>query len=134
MTVPSVRPRVVSKNGFHLFVMNKNTAYCGLNCRECNAYIATMNDDDELRTSVAKKWDSPDYLVSKEDINCIGCRIEPGAHFKWCGSCAVRKCASERGVETCAHCDDYVCSTLKEWLTMAGDEARERLEKIHAAL
>jgi len=30
--------------------------------------------------------------------------------------------------------DDYVCNTLKEWLTMAGDEARERLEKIHAAL
>ena len=114
--------------------MNRNIAYCGLNCAECDAYTATISDDDELRTNVAKKWDSPDYPVSKEDINCIGCRIEPGAHFKWCGSCTVRKCASERGVETCAHCDDYVCSTLKEWLTMAGDEARERLEKIHAGL
>lgn len=28
-------------------------AYCGLNCEECKAYIATVNDDDELREKVA---------------------------------------------------------------------------------
>lgn len=114
--------------------MNKNIAYCGLDCTECTAYIAKVNNDDELRISTAKKWSTPDYPVSKDDIDCVGCKIESGEHFKWCSECNLRQCASRRGVETCAHCDAYVCDALKEWLTMAGHEARERLAKIHAAL
>ena len=27
-------------------------AYCGLNCKTCEAYIATINDDDEMRKKV----------------------------------------------------------------------------------
>ncbi len=114
--------------------MSENTAYCGLNCVECPAYIAKMTNDDELRLNTAKRWNSPDFPVSKEDINCVGCKIEGEEHFKWCDKCSIRACAGKRNVETCAHCDDYICDSLKEWLTIAGDEARERLEKIRAAL
>ncbi len=32
------------------------SAYCGLNCEECEAYKATINNDDELREKVAKEW------------------------------------------------------------------------------
>ncbi len=31
-------------------------AYCGLNCETCQAHIATINNDDELRKEVSRKW------------------------------------------------------------------------------
>ena len=36
--------------------MNKMIAYCGLNCEKCDAYIATINNDQELRKKTAKLW------------------------------------------------------------------------------
>ncbi len=31
-------------------------AYCGLDCGKCDAYLATINDDQELREKTAKLW------------------------------------------------------------------------------
>ena len=90
-------------------------AYCGLDCTECPAHLAWKTDDDELRKKQAAEWGSPDYPITAEEINCVGC-------------------ASERGVETCAHCDDYGCDTLEGWLSQAGDELRQKLERLRAAL
>ncbi|MFW9907658.1 MAG: DUF3795 domain-containing protein [Candidatus Thorarchaeota archaeon] len=109
-------------------------AYCGLDCEECPAFVARINNDNKLRVETQKKWDSPQYPVSIEDINCEGCKVENGIHFRWSSQCIVRACASQKGVETCAHCKDYICNTLSTWLMQAGDSARERLENIHAAL
>ena len=35
--------------------MNEYIACCGLNCETCEARIATINDDNELRKKVAKE-------------------------------------------------------------------------------
>ncbi|MFW9808292.1 MAG: DUF3795 domain-containing protein [Candidatus Thorarchaeota archaeon] len=109
-------------------------AYCGLDCAECPAYLAWKNDDDKLREKQAREWSSPEYPLSAEDINCVGCKTDGEPKLKFCGSCCVKACASKRGEETCAHCDDYGCDTLEEWLAQMGDEQRQRLEKMRAAL
>ncbi len=109
-------------------------AYCGLNCSECPAYIAKRTDDDELRAKTAAKWSGPEFPVSPEDINCDGCKTENGAQYKWCGSCQVRSCAEQRGVKTCAHCDDYNCEKLQGLLGLIGEEAKNRLDEIHGSL
>ena len=31
-------------------------AYCGLDCEKCDAYLATIHDDQELREKTAKLW------------------------------------------------------------------------------
>ena len=36
--------------------MKNFIAYCGLDCESCEARIATLNNDDELRRKVAKYW------------------------------------------------------------------------------
>jgi len=36
--------------------MEKLIACCGLNCATCEARIATVNNDDELRQATAEKW------------------------------------------------------------------------------
>nr|KXH71937.1 MAG: hypothetical protein AM325_02000 [Candidatus Thorarchaeota archaeon SMTZ1-45] len=109
-------------------------AYCGLECSTCPAHIAWMTDDNELRKKQAVEWGSPDYPLTAKDINCVGCKVEGEPKFKFCDACGVRSCASERGVKTCAHCEEYGCDILESWLAHAGDKPRELLEKIRAGL
>jgi hypothetical protein len=60
--------------------MEKLIACCGLNCMTCDARIATVTNDNELRAITAAKmkahYNLPD--ISTEMINCTGCR-EDGA-------------------------------------------------------
>ena len=57
--------------------MNNYIAYCGLNCETCDARIATVNNDDELRKKVAKEWSELNKVtITLDMINCTGCRIE----------------------------------------------------------
>ena len=87
--------------------MNKFIAYCGLNCEACEARIATINSDDELRRKVAALWSELNAAeITPELINCSGCRI-PGVKTPFCDSlCPIRQCAMSRGVETCGNCSE----------------------------
>ena len=90
-------------------------AYCGLNCEECEAYIATINNDDELREKVAKEWSILNKVeITKEMINCEGCRAN-GKKFPFCDKlCPIRICGKEKAVETCGDCENLkTCQKLK---------------------
>ncbi len=53
-------------------------AYCGLDCEKCDAYLATINDDQALREKTAKLWaELNNAPVLPEHINCEGCRFVP---------------------------------------------------------
>lgn len=87
--------------------MEKVIGCCGLNCAACDARIATLADDNELRSKTAEKW-RVHYNVpsmSPEMINCTGCR-EPGAKLGHCAECAIRNCAIEKNYHTCADCPE----------------------------
>lgn len=36
--------------------MNKMIAACGIDCAQCSACIATINNDNELRAKTAAEW------------------------------------------------------------------------------
>lgn len=94
--------------------MKKLIGYCGLDCEKCDAYIATINDDQALREKTAKLWaELNNAPILPEHINCQGCRVE-GAKTVFCDSlCAVRQCALEKGVATCGDCPDLgKCPTV----------------------
>lgn len=38
--------------------MKDKLGCCGLNCEKCDAKLATVNDDDELRKKTSKLWSS----------------------------------------------------------------------------
>ena len=46
-------------------VMKQLIACCGLDCENCAARIATVNNDDELREKTAKEWS---VLINKPEI------------------------------------------------------------------
>ena len=119
--------------------MEKFIAFCGLNCEECEAYIATKNNDIEKKKKLAEDW-SKAYktTILPEDINCDGCTFE-GKHIGYCNMCNIRKCASSKNVKNCALCNEYPeCNTLNDFLKMIPEEGsskiKSNLEKIKAGL
>lgn len=118
--------------------MGKNIAYCGLDCNECPAYLATQKDDDNERQKVADMWSkmlNDEY--EKEDINCDGCHLKEGRLWGRCLNCEVRQCGQEKAVETCGHCSDYSCEKLDNRLKgffKWEAAARENLEAIQQHL
>ena len=55
--------------------MKNMIGYCGLDCEKCDAYLATINDDQALREKTAKLWvELNNAPILPEHINCEGCR------------------------------------------------------------
>ncbi len=85
--------------------MEKLIACCGLNCATCEARVATIANDNELRVQTAKKWKTQFGAdITPEMINCTGCR-EAGAKFAHCAECEIRNCLKSKDFETCADCE-----------------------------
>ena len=94
--------------------MRPNIAYCGLDCEQCDAYIATLHDDQALREKTARLWAELNHApILPEHINCQGCRAD-GAKTVFCEQlCAVRRCARQRGADTCGDCPEMEsCPTV----------------------
>ncbi len=87
--------------------MKDMIAYCGLDCEKCDAYLATVNDDQALREKTAKQWaELNNAPILPEHINCEGCRVD-GMKTVYCDSlCGIRQCALKKGVATCGDCSD----------------------------
>ena len=87
--------------------MKEWIAYCGLNCELCDARIATLHNDDALREKTALLWSRLNGAQIMPDmICCTGCRTD-GPKTVYCSTlCPVRKCAREKGVETCGECGE----------------------------
>ncbi len=107
-------------------------AFCGLDCEQCEAFIATRKDDDALRAAVAERW-ARQYgaPIKPEHINCTGCS-SAGVRTYHCEQlCEVRKCAVRRSVGTCAECTDFPCGPLEKILAQA-PQARKALEELRS--
>lgn len=94
--------------------MKKMIAYCGLDCDSCEARIATVRGDDALRAEVARLWSELNGAdITKDMINCDGCRAD-GRKTPFCESlCPIRQCALQKAVGTCGDCGDMArCEKL----------------------
>ena len=102
--------------------MEKMIAYCGIVCSECDAFIATQNDDDAKRKEVTALWKKEfNFDVKPEDINCDGCLATTDRLWGYCHACEIRKCGQGKGVENCAYCDEYPCHKLVKFFQRLGD-------------
>ena len=112
----------------------KQIAYCGLICTDCTAYIATQNDDDDMRKATAADWTKRyNHQFKIEDINCDGCITGTDRVVGQCLVCTVRKCGREKGVANCAYCEEYICDELGKYFAMA-PVMKENLEEIRKGL
>lgn len=88
--------------------MEEMIGYCGYSCHLC----AARSEDPELRKKLVDGWrrifGHESYTV--ENVRCDGCRSEGRIADM---SCKARPCAIERGVESCAECDDFPCDKMR---------------------
>ncbi len=113
--------------------MAKLMAYCGMECGECPAYLATQSNNLEMKAQVAAFMNQKlgaKYQAS--DINCDGCttnqRLVPH-----CKACEVRISAVDRKVANCAVCDSYGCEKLTKLHAMIPPTAKQNLEALRKA-
>jgi hypothetical protein len=61
--------------------MDKLISACGLDCLNCECFLATRSGDQQKKEDIAQRW-SEIYQseITADDINCVGCMNE-GIHF-----------------------------------------------------
>ena len=108
--------------------MDKLIACCGLDCSKCEARIATINNDDVLRIKVAKEWSKlNNVLITKEMINCLGCRTE-GVKTPFCDQmCEIRRCVINKKINTCGDCAKLDSCDKIKLIISTNKEARKNL-------
>ena len=88
--------------------------YCGLNCEKCDAFIATISNDQSLKEKTAELWSKLNNVkITPDQISCEGCKNN-GIKTEYCSNlCEIRKCAIEKNKANCGRCIDlYKCSKL----------------------
>jgi hypothetical protein len=105
--------------------------FCGIDCGECKAYVATKDNDALMKKLVAEEWSKfYGHEVKPEDINCVGCVVVEGPHIGYCDVCEIRNCGVQKKVENCAYCIEYGCGKL-ETVHSRSSKAKDTLEQIH---
>ena len=92
---------------------NKLAAPCGLYCGVCSVYVADTNNDIGLKEKIA-----PVYGVTVEELQCDGCNSD--RLFKYCRTCSIRDCVTQKGFEGCYQCRDFPCKFTEAFPTEAG--------------
>ncbi len=97
--------------------MSTLIAACGLDCAQCEAYLATQAEDLLALEWLAKKWSEEFNApgLTADNIQCDGCMAD-GRKIGHCTECQFRLCAIERGLNSCAACSDYPCENLAGFL------------------
>jgi len=105
-------------------------AFCGIDCGECKAFVATQNEDAEMKRVVAEEWSKLyGHQMKPEDINCVSCVVVDGRHVGYCAICEIRTCGAKKKVQNCAYCIEYKCGKLEKIHTRS-PKAKDRLEQV----
>ena len=110
--------------------MKEMIAFCGLDCEKCEARIATINDDNNLRKKVADKWSKLNNIeILPEHINCLGCRGEGPKTYYCSDLCEIRKCAMSKKLESCGKCAEMNSCKIISAVLENSDEAKQNLKE-----
>ena len=111
--------------------MEELISKCGINCLECSAYKATIQNSDDLRKKTAEEW-SKQFGTQFEykSINCLGCQSnDEDKLFRHTKTCAIRLCGIDKNYTTCAECSDFGCSKVQE-VWKYDNTLKQRLESL----
>ena len=112
--------------------MDEMIAFCGLNCLDCEAFIATQAKDHIQLERIAKKWtEQYNTKLSAKDILCDGCQSLSDQLCVHCDICEIRRCGQKKKLDNCSRCDDYPCDRLDSFFQVA-PQSREALEILRA--
>jgi hypothetical protein len=85
--------------------------YCGYSCHLCGARSKDPKTRQQLVDGWRKYFGHQNYTA--ENVQCDGCRSK-GRHADQ--QCTVRPCAEEKGIKSCAVCDEFACAKIRPLL------------------
>lgn len=109
--------------------MKQLIACCGLDCESCDARVATVTNNNELREKTAQEWSKLNGIpeITADKINCMGCRVD-GVKTVYCGDmCEIRKCVNKKGFNTCGDCKELNKCKIVGAIFEHSPEAKENL-------
>lgn len=87
---------------------------CGGHCGGCLDYLAYIKNDEELKKQLAEEFSKELGMdIKPKDVGCLGCHGT--IHKPWCASCSIQRCTEEKGILTCAFCDQFPCEELEKY-------------------
>ena len=88
--------------------MTEMIGYCGYNCHLC----AARSDDPAVRQRLVEGWRKifGHEHYTAENVKCVGCLSDGRVADQ---QCQARPCAKQKGVESCAYCDEFPCDKMK---------------------
>lgn len=93
---------------------------CGYRCDLCLAYKPNVDKEPLNQQKLSDGWFTYfGFRIDPPNIICDGCMAENPKLIDQ--NCPVRACVIEKGLESCASCDQYVCDTLKERIVLYED-------------
>lgn len=88
--------------------------YCGHDCSRCITYLATINNDEKLKTHTQEFYKSQfGYDVSIDQVHCLGGRSSE--IFVLCRGCPFIKCSKEKNISACVDCEVYPCEKISSY-------------------
>ena len=97
--------------------MDTIPARCGYRCDLCPAF------KDNVRGPEHQQWVSDGWYkyygfrIPPDRICCDGCWAEDSTYPNRIDTdCPVRPCVIEKGLESCAQCNEYICEKLRQRL------------------
>ncbi len=108
---------------------------CGLDCRQCDVYAATVHGDQAARLRAAKLFEPTarehwglatlDPLI----LDCRGCRSGCVQHQGY-GRCPIPGCAQSRGLVSCGQCGEWTTCPKVGGVLADEPQARANLQAI----
>lgn len=106
--------KILERYWITLTKKNDIPCFCDHDCARCVTYLATVNNDNELRKQSQQFYkETFGFEIPLEDIHCLGGRSDD--IFKLCLDCPWMKCCRERSLDACSECGEYPCKPLAEY-------------------
>ncbi len=100
--------------------MHPILARCGNRCDLCLAYRPNIEKNPSNQQKLSDGWFKYfGFRIEPADIICNGCLGAQPESIDL--SCPIRPCVIEKGFDSCAHCDEYVCEKFKERIVVYED-------------
>lgn len=113
-------------------------AYCGVDCKTCDVFKATIHGDGEARRRAAKQFEKTARehwgmkTLDPTVLDCKGCRAGGKQHHGY-GRCPMRPCAQKRGLASCGLCPEWETCTLLRGVFADEPQAENNLRRVAQA-
>ena len=103
----------------------RDIAFCGLYCPMCSFRVG--HETGDRRHILASPSDYDDMKDRPLEVYaCNGCRVDDA-----CGDCSMKDCATEKGLLTCADCEQFPCEHTDAFASDGIPHHHDAIDNLH---